>query len=593
MESAGEDTYLNQCFSRAMVEGYQGTGSLKEKGRIAACVKHFAGYGAPTGGRDYNTVELSERTLRENYLPAYQAGIEAGAAAVMASFNTLDRIPSTGNKKLLRNILRKEMGFDGVLISDWAAIEELIAHGVAADKKEAAKLALEAGMDIDMMTTCYCRNLKELIEEGSISTALLDEAVLRILNLKNELGLFENPFKDAEEEEERQLILCEEHRRTAKETAIESMVLLKNEGILPLDKESAANGDVKIAVIGPYASYQWISGVWSIFARIEENISLETGIKNLGLENICFAKGSPFVDTIKNLEMNPRLKALEEDMPLKEQLLARALELAKAADVVVLALGEHPQQSGEATSRTGLSIPAVQMELLNKIYEVNQNIAVVLFGGRPLTIEKVCNKAKAVLEVWLPGTEGGNAIAEVLFGDAYPSGKLSMSFPYNVGQVPVFYSEFNTGRPYRGQEGKYLSKYIDVPNAPLFPFGYGLSYTQFEISDVTLSRQVLNRDTDIQAAVKVRNTGNCTGKEVVQMYVQDVKGSVVRPVKELKGFQKIELRPGEEREVSFTITEKMLRFYDINMNYTSEPGEFIIYVGNCSDTTNSKPFYLE
>lgn len=589
MESTGEDTFLNSCFSKAMVEGYQGKGELKEKGRIAACVKHFAGYGAPMAGRDYNTVELSERTLREDYLPAYQAGIDAGCASVMTSFNTLDRIPSTGNKKLLRDVLRDEMGFDGVVISDWAAIEELIHHGMAGDKKEAAALAIEAGVDIDMMTTSYCANLKKLVEENKIDERLINEAALRILELKNKLGLFENPYKDADEAQEAEIVLCEEHRKVAKDIAIEAMVLLKNDNILPLQKEGQS-----IAVIGPHVNNKWISGVWSIFAKKDENVTVEEGIKNLEIKDVTFSKGCGFIDPDSGIDTYHNNQNILEDSKIADQLLEEALQNAKKADVVVMPLGEIAIQSGEASSRANIDIPKVQMDLFEKIYEVNQNIVVLLFSGRPLTIKNLSEKAKAVMEVWLPGTEGGNAIADVLFGNANPSGKLSMSFPYSVGQIPVYYSEFHTGRPYSDEQKnvKYLSKYLDIPNAPLYPFGYGLSYTSFEISQVTLNKQELKKGEDIKASVTVKNVGKVTGKEVVQMYIQDKKGSVARPIRQLKGFQKVDLQPGEEIEVMFTITEEMLRFYDINMNFTSERGEFVIYIGNDSCTQNQQEFVL-
>lgn len=589
MESTGEDTFLNSCFSKAMVEGYQGKGELKEKGKIAACVKHFAGYGAPIAGRDYNTVELSERTLKEDYLPAYQAAVDAGCATVMTSFNTLDRIPSSGNKKLLRDILRAEMGFDGVIISDWAAIEELTHHGMAGDKEEAAALAIEAGVDIDMMTTCYCGNLKKLVEENKIDENLINEAALRILELKNRLGLFENPYKDADEAEEAKLMLCEEHRKVAKDVVIESMVLLKNDNILPLKKEKQ-----NIAVIGPHFNNKWISGAWSIFVNKDENVTVEEGIKALGIKDVTFSKGCGFVDSSSGIETYHKDQSILEDSKFADQLLEQALENAKKAEVVVMPLGEITSQSGEASSRANIDIPQVQMDLFEKIYEVNQNIVVVLFNGRPLTIKNISEKAKAVLEVWLPGTEGGNAIAEVLFGDANPSGKLTMSFPYSVGQVPVYYNEFRTGRPYLEDQKdvKYVSKYLDIPNTPLYPFGYGLSYTQFEISQVKLNKQELKKGESLEASVMVKNVGKLTGKEVVQMYIQDKKGSVARPVRQLKGFQKIELQPGEERKVTFTVTEEMLKFYDINMNFTSELGEFVLFIGNDSCTQNQQEFVL-
>lgn len=582
MESAGEDPFLNKCFARAMVEGYQGREGLQKKGKIAACIKHFAGYGAPTAGRDYNAVELSERTLRDDYLPAYQEAVEAGAAMTMTSFNTLDRIPSSANKKLMREILREEMGFEGVVISDWAAIEELCRHGVAKDEKEAARLAVEAGVDIDMMTGCYCKNLKELVEEGVVSEDLIDEAVLRILKLKNDLGLFENPYKDADESEEEKLLLCPEHRQAARKAAAETFVLLKNDKILPLAKEE------KIAFIGPHVSNKEIYGAWSIFASPEETVSVEDGVKNKKPFSVTFAKGC-------NLAENPwKAGSCQTEKEENEKLLKEAVSLAEKADKVVLALGEHRRWSGEAASRGDITLPNDQSELFRSIYAVNKNIVVVLFSGRPLDIREINEKAAAVLAVWMPGTEGGNAIADVLFGDVNPSGKLSMSFPYSVGQVPVFYGQFRTGRPYVDGSGEsYVSRYLDIPNKPLYPFGYGLSYTEFSISPVSLSAERMGRADQITASVKVKNTGTVKGQEVVQMYLGDLCGSVARPVRELKGFQKICLEPGEEREVSFRISEEMLCFHDIHMDYVSEAGEFRVWIGNSSETENGASFILE
>ena len=575
MESTGEDAWLNGRFARAMVEGYQGRSGLREKGRIAACVKHFAGYGAPTAGRDYNTVELSERTLRDDYLPAYREAIDAGAATVMTSFNTLDRVPSSANRRLMRDILRGEMGFEGALISDWAAIEELCSHGVAGDKEEAARLALEAGVDIDMMTNCYCKHLKGLVESGAVSGALIDEAVLRILKLKNDLGLFENPYKDADEQEEKALALCDAHRKTARRMAAESFVLLKNDGILPLAGE-------RTAFIGPYVANAEIYGAWSMFGTPETTVSIEQGVKNRGCGQVYFAEGC----------------MLSEDPGRSEEtagkLLQEAVELAKKADKVVLALGEHRLQSGEAASRADITLPDCQMELFRQVCAVNKNVVVVLFSGRPLDIREISGQAAAVLAVWMPGTEGGNAIADVLFGDVNPSGRLSMSFPYSVGQVPIFYGQFRTGRPYtEGTEEKYVSRYLDIPNRPLYPFGYGLSYTTFEIGPVQLSAQQMRRTDRLRATVTVKNTGTVSGSEVVQMYLADVNGSVARPVRELRGFCKVRLEPGEEREVCFEITEEMLRFHDIHMDYVSEPGTFRVFVGDSSETENGAAFELE
>ncbi|MDK2808125.1 MAG: beta-glucosidase [Clostridiales bacterium] len=589
MESTGEDTYLNACYAKAMIEGYQGK-DVSEKGKLAACVKHFAGYGAPVGGRDYNEVELSERTLREAYLPAYKAAIDAGSELVMTSFNTLDRIPSTGNKWLMQDVLREEMGFQGVLISDWGAIAELILHGVATDKEEAAKLSLEAGVDIDMMSMIYSNALQKLLEEEKISEAMIDECVLRILELKNKLGLFENPYKDADEEEEQRLLLCEEHRNVAREMAEKSFVLLKNEEeMLPL-----SNKGKTIAFIGPYVETKRIYGCWSIFAKEEETVSLREALEGGEYANrFVFEQGCELLESGEKI---PEFGSGHAEGKLSKEeelaLLIRAIKAASEADYVVVAIGEHPSQSGEAASRANITLPLHQLNLLKEIYAVNQNIVVVLFNGRPLDLREVCQYAKAVLEVWMPGTEGGTAIANVLFGKANPSGKLAMSFPYSVGQVPVYYNGFSTGRPcMEGCQERFFSRYLDIPNEPLFPFGFGLSYTTFTYSDVILDRDRMSQDEIIHASVTVKNTGAYEGEEVVQLYLQDVKGSVVRPVRELKGFEKIRLLPGESRTVSFSIAKDMLRYYQRDMSYDAEPGLFYVYIGGDSTAQNRAEFY--
>ncbi len=590
MESTGEDPYLNSEFARAMVNGYQGDGELSQPYKIAACVKHFAGYGAPMAGREYNTVELSNRTLFDSYLPSYQAAIDAGCATAMTSFNTLDRIPSTANKWLMRDILRTHMGFEGVLISDWAAIEEIIHHGVAEGKKQAAQLALEAGVDIDMMTTCYCRNIKELLDENKIDSALLDEAVYRVLVLKNKLGLFENPFKDANSQWEEDVILSKEHRKLARQAAAQTMVLLKNEDqILPLKKEGQ-----KIAFIGPHADSPYLMGVWSIFGRMEDVITIKEGVKRAGVTEASFYRGAPVVSDLTKLELHSEVREqISSDIKASKALLKEALLAAQDSDIVVLALGEHPAQSGEAASRTNLHLDPLQLELLHQVKKINSNIITVLLNGRPLIIEDVLADSKAVLEAWLPGTEGGNAIADILFGDVTPSGKLSMSFPRTEGQIPIYYNDFPTGRPVLGKKEKYLSQYIDCPNEPLFPFGYGLSYTAFEISTITLSHKILSGDGSIQASVCVRNTGHRAGAQVIQLYIKDEVGSVSRPNRELKGFRKVYLKPGEEAEVVFDINTSMLKFYDNTMQYVCEPGSFRLFIGADSATENSVSFTVE
>ena len=582
MESTGEDPYLNGIMAEQMVKGYQGN-DLKEEGRLAACVKHFAGYGAPLGGREYNQVELSERTLLEDYLPAYEKAVRAGARLVMSSFNTLERVPSTGNRKLMREILRGKMGFQGVLISDYAAVKELIAHGLAEDEAEAARLALEAGVDIDMMSRCYSDFLCGQIERGEVAQELLDEAVLRVLELKKDLGLFENPFKDGSPEKEKELLLCEKHRSLAQKAAEESFVLLKNEeNMLPLSKEETT------AFIGPFGEEKGLLGAWALFADREDTVTVKEGVERLCPGQI-WAKGCEILE--------PGQKWLRGYIPIAEETwkqteeaaeekLKEAVEAAEKADRVVLLLGEQELESGESGSCGHIGLPPSQMKLLKAVVQVNPNLVLVVFSGRPLILTEACAYAKAVLFAWMPGTQGGPAVANVLYGCSNPSGKLTETFPYHMGQIPVYYSDFATGRPQ-------MPGYIDIPKEPLYPFGYGLSYTEYAYSPVKLDQKVLDSQTDvIHASVRVKNTGNMEGREAVQMYIQDVKGSVSRPVRQLKGFQKISLAPGEEKEVRFEIREEMLRFWTIDMEYRSEPGRFRVWIGTDSRTENGEEFYL-
>lgn len=561
MESTGEDPYLNSQFARAFVRGYQGDDISKEE-NMAACVKHFAAYGAPEGGREYNTVDISERILREYYLPAYKAAIEEGCKMLMTSFNTVNSVPSTGNEWLMRDVLRGEWGFDGVVISDWGAVKEIIAHGIAEDEKEAAEKSIKAGVDIEMMTGCYVKNLERLVEEGTVKEELIDEAALRILKLKEELGLFDNPFKGADAEKEAKLIVCEEHRKSARNISASSMVLLKNENILPFNKDVE-----KVAIVGPFADEHAILGAWSWQGKFEESVSLKEGIiSKLGTDKVVVSKGCEITDG--------------NDADLEG-----AVEAAKAADIVILALGEHFDMSGECASRAFIKLPGRQEELASRILELGKKTAVVLFNGRPLEVTELYSKAPAMLEAWYPGTEGGNAAADILFGDKNPTARLSMSFPYTVGQAPIYYNAFNTGRPKPSDESnnhKYTSQYFDIPNSPLLPFGFGLSYTRFEYTDFKLSTDVLTEGSSIIASVKIKNTGTRVGEETVQLYLRDISGSVVRPIKELKGFKKISLAPGEEAEVTFEINEEMLRFYNSKYEFKSEKGKFNAMVGSNS-----------
>jgi len=589
MESTGEDVYLNGQMAKAMVKGYQGNG-IGEKDKISACVKHFAGYGAPIAGRDYNTVEVSERTLREEILPGYKAALDS--RMFMTSFNTLGRIPSSANKELCRDILREEWGFDGILISDWAAIKEIIFHGVAKDDEEAAYLALRAGVDIDMMTNVYCNHLKTAIENGKVPMDWLDESVLRILQFKNELGLFENPFKDADETYDEQKEIPEEHRKLARKAAADSFVLLKNdEDILPLSKTDTTK---KLAFIGPYMEEKKVCGSWSLFYKEEECVTLGQALEELKLAiPYTVVKGC---DTLGYGKSSDGFKGHAENSSTPEELAAMeqtAIANAKEADVVIMTLGEYYDETGEAGSKTEINIPEHQMELFRKVVAVNPNVVVVNFSGRPLDLREINQKAKAILQVWFPGTEAGHAVMDVLFGDAAPGGRLSMSFPYSVGQVPVFYSELHTGRRYiEGSNNRFCSRYLDAPNKPLFVFGYGLDYTSYAYDHLQLDQNQLKEGEALTLSVEVTNTGKRTGTEVVQMYIQDLVGSVARPVRELKGFQKVTLNPGETQKVSFSITEDMLRFYDASMKFTSEEGIFKVFVGGNSDAELTAEFEL-
>ena len=587
MESTGEDAYLNGEMTAAMVRGYQGS-DLAEKGRIASCLKHFAGYGAPDGGRDYNTVELSPRTLLDDYLPAYQRAVEAGTAMVMTSFNTLDRVPSSANKWLLQTILREQMGFEGVIISDWGALFELLNHGIAADLEEAARLSIQAGVDIDMSSPVYPKALKKLVDAGIVPMELIDLAAWRILELKNKLGLFENPCKDASAEAEQKVLLCPEHRQIAQEAAEKSFVLLKNDGdTLPLDLHAS------VACIGPYWDTNKLKGAWSIFAEDEDCATLKEVFEKLPFPSIQFAEGCAIADPGTFIVAFRETK--EIDFPDPEKALAEAVKLARSADQVVLALGEHRETTGEGASHGNLTLPECQLRLLKEVAAVNPNVSVVLFTGRPLDIRAVQQYAKAILVAWMPGTEGAKALARVLTGEVAPSGRLSMAFPYCVGQVPIHYNQMRTGRPFHGdyRKERFFSKYLDIPNEPLYPFGYGLTYTSFAYSPVTLDQTALRAGETLHASVRVTNTGKRAGTETVQLYIRDVAGSVTRPLRELKGFRKVALEPGASQEITFEITEDMLRFHDIHMNFTSEPGAFEVYIGPDSTTENKGTFILQ
>lgn len=565
LESTGEDPLLNGRLAAAMVKGYQGGDDAEGLGErtdhVAACVKHFAAYGAAMGGRDYNTVDMSERVLRDMYLPGYKAALDAGAAMVMTSFNTVDGIPSTGNKHLMRDILREEMGFDGVLISDFGAVKELIAHGVAADETEAAKLSIEAGTDIEMMTICYMRHLREIVENGSVDEALIDEAVMRILKLKNDLGLFENPYRGVDEETESKVTLCDAHRQSAREIAGESIVLLRNERkTLPLDEGG------HVALAGPFAASHDILGAWSWKGVCEESVTLRDALRE--------ADGSEGWLSVAQHTGNP--------LDVDEAAVAEAVELAKRSDVIVLALGEPQEWGGEAASRSNISLPKTQIDLYHAVRDAagdHCRVVVVLFNSRPLVLSDIAD-ADAIVEAWFPGTEGGHAVADILLGGVNPSARLSMSFPVNVGQIPVFYNCENTGRPFNPEtpDEKYQSKYLDVSNDPAYPFGYGLSYSEFSYGPVAVSSNEFAAGKPLEASVEVANVSDVDGLETVQLYVRDIAARVSRPIRQLKDFKRVRIAAGETVTVRFTLDEADVRYVHPDLTEASDPGEFDVWI---------------
>ncbi len=569
MEGAGEDTYLASLIAAARVKGFQGDG-FADADAVAACVKHFAAYGAPQAGREYHTVDMSELTLHEVYLPPYKAAIDAGALTVMSGFNELNGVPATANPYLLKKILRDEWKFDGFVVSDFTSVMELMFHGVAADTAQATLLALEAGTDMDMQASFYLKSVPYLLKNKMLDPQVLDESVRKVLQLKFQLGLFDDPYRFCSESREKEIVMKDEFLEASLDMAKKSMVLLKNDGnLLPLRKDIE-----KIAVIGPLAnSKQDMIGGWSAAGNPKDAESLLDGLKK--------------VIQSEKLMYSPGCKVNDMDTSgFKE-----AVELAAKADVVVLALGEPAWMTGEATSRTNLDLPGVQNELAKAIFETGTPVVVVLFNGRPLTINWLNDNIPAILEAWFPGTKAGTAITEVLFGDYNPSGKLPMTFPKSVGQIPVHYNMKNTGRPYDGFTNT-TSRYTDSPNEPLFCFGHGLSYTSFEYSEITLDKSVMNDNEAINCSVKVKNTGKYEGEEIVQLYIRDKVASITRPVKELKGFQKINLQPGASTTVSFKIDKSLLSFYNSDLQYDTEAGEFEIMVGTSSDLVKSASIRL-
>ncbi|WP_026704744.1 glycoside hydrolase family 3 N-terminal domain-containing protein [Flavobacterium soli] len=573
-EGSGEDTYLGSQLAVANVKGFQGD-DLSKINTILACTKHFAAYGAAEAGRDYNTVDMSERVLRDIYLPPFKATVDAGVKTFMVSFNEISGVPSTASKFLMRDVLKGEWKFDGMVVSDYTGINEMIAHGFAKDEQDAAQLAMNAGLDMDMVGATYMNTLKKSYDEGKVSIEVINDACKRILELKYDLGLFEDPYRYSDEKREKETIYKPEFLQAAVDVANKSMVLLKNNNtVLPLKKEQ------KIAFVGPFVNDEYnIIGSW---AALGERDGFATSIK----EGI-----TKFLGNTANVTFDEGV----EIQSTKRDLMQKAIDNAKKADVIVAVMGERENMTGEAASQTNIDLPGIQKEFLAELKKLGKPIVLVLFNGRPLTLTWENENMDAILEAWFPGSRGGDAVAQTLFGQNNPSGKLPITFPRNVGQVPIYYNHKNTGRPYLGlsdPEQKYKSRYTDVDNSPLFAFGYGLSYTTFSYSNLRVSSAKIKFNQKLKVTVDVANTGNYDGAEVVQLYIKDVVGSVTRPVRELKGFERVELKKGEKKTVTFEISSEDLKFYNIDMNNVAEAGDFEVFIGGSSNAELKEKFEL-
>ena len=585
-EGSGEDPYLGSAIAKAMVYGYQGK-DLALSNTIMACLKHFALYGAGEAGRDYNTVDMSHLRMFNEYFPPYKAAVDAGVGSVMASFNEVDGIPATGNKWLQTEVLRNKWGFDGFIVTDYTGINEMVDHGMG-DLKQVSAMSLNAGIDMDMVGEGFLTTLKQSLQEGKVKQATIDQAARRILEAKYDLGLFEDPYRYGDSQLAAKEVYSMENRNIARNTAAQSMVLMKNDNqTLPLKKSGT------VAVIGPLVKNALnMAGTWSVGAKHENSVSLLKGLQNNLGKQVKFlsAKGA-------NIDYNEKLeniyaahgKLTDRDARSKEELLKEAVSIAKQSDVIILAIGESAEMSGESSSRTEIDIPASQVDLLKELKKTGKPIVVVLFTGRPLALTNMKDMPDSILNVWFPGTEAGNAITEVLFGKVNPSGKLPMTFPRSLGQVPLYYNHKNTGRPLSAEKTekceyeRFRSNFMDECNTPLYPFGYGLSYTQFNYSDMAISNANPKGNQTVQASVTLSNTGNYDGAEVVQLYIRDIVGSITRPVKELKGFQKVFLKKGESKKVTFNITPEDLKFYNNELKFDWEAGDFDIMIGTDSE----------
>lgn len=588
-EGNGEDPYLGSEIAKAMVRGYQGS-NLSDERTIMACVKHFALYGAPEAGRDYNTVDMSHLSMYNNYFPPYKAAVDAGAGSVMTSFNVVDGIPATGNKWLLTDVLRDQWKFDGFVVTDYTAILEMIAHGMG-DLQQVSALALKAGTDMDMVADGFIGTLEKSLKEGKVTEADINKACRRILEAKYKLGLFADPYKYCNTKRPKAEIYTAANRAEARNTAAETFVLLKNEGnLLPLQRKG------KIALIGPLADTKAnMPGTWSVAAASERYKSLLQGMKDAvgNKAEVLYAKGSNLVYD-PTLEANATMFGREmRDPRTPEELTAEAMKIAAQADVIVFAGGESSEFSGESSSRSNLELPDAQLDLLKKLKTTGKPIVMLNFAGRSTIMNWENENLPAILQVWFGGSEAADAICDVLFGDKTPCGKLTTSFPKSVGQIPLYYNHLNTGRPNSKWFTKFTSNYLDIDNDPLYPFGYGLSYTTFSYGKLTLSADNMTESGKITATVSVTNTGNFDGTEVVQLYLRDMVGSISRPVKELKGFERVTLKKGESRNVSFEINADMLKFYNSNLDYVCEPGDFQVMVGGNSKDVQTCTFTLK
>ena len=591
-EGSGEDAYLGSQVAKAMVTGYQGD-DLSKNNTLLSCVKHFALYGAPEAGRDYNTVDMSRIRMYNEYFPPYKAAIDAGVGSVMASFNEIDGIPATGNKWLMTDVLRKQWGFKGFVVTDYTGIMEMEYHGVG-DLQAVSALALKAGIEMDMVSDGFLGTLKKSLDEGKVTIQEIDHAVRLILNAKYDLGLFHDPYRYCDEKRAKTEIFTTLNRSEARKIAAQSLVLLKNDNqLLPLKKSGT------VAVIGPLAdAKENMAGTWSVATKQENSISLLAGIQSVvgTSAKVLYAKGSN-LDYDEQLEERATMfgKTLHRDKRTKEELLSEAVKIANQSDVIILAIGESAEFSGESSSRTNIKIPQAQKDLLAALQKTGKPIVVTLFTGRPLDLTDENATVPAILNTWFAGSEAGYAIADVLFGNENPSGKLTMTFPRTIGQIPIYYAAKNTGRPLGNKEGKFekfKTNYIDERNEPLYPFGFGLSYTTFSYGNLSISSNKMAANETIKVSVPVTNSGNFDGKEVVQLYIRDVVGSVTRPIKELKGFQKIEFKKGETKTVTFEITIDDLKFYNSDLQFVAEPGKFEVFIGTNSDTTSKIEFDL-